>query len=599
MAVEVYGEHWESAIAAEIAAIQRGGHWKRETSPGSGKWDKKIYGLGLYQHYKKLQSLLWPWKGWDRWAKLILRNLLKNRLTLLVGPNSSGKSHNVAAFIVTRYIVFPHDSCALVSSTTLPALQLKIWGEIKKLWSEAKLRYEGTPGRIVESEHLIVTDIEDMAATDYRNGIIAIPCKVGGNYQGLGAYAGIKNGKVFLAADELSFMPEAFYDAIMTLTKNRDFKCAGMFNPKDRTDVAGKLAEPSRAAGGWEAYHPTGKTYTWETRFPGGVAIQLDGRDSPNNDVDEGEPFPYWYLINRDQIASDVAYRGAEDWHIYMNCYGIFPSDAQARRVITRMMCDRFRAFEQPVWEGELTGQFTLDAAYGAVGGDRCVGIETAWGKCTDGKVRLAAVGSPVLIPVQAALDISPEDQIATWVKEYCERKKIPPSHVGFDSTGRGSLVSAFARLWSAEVVAIEFGGTATDRPLPTKLRDQKNNVITCYDYYDNFMSEMWFAWPTLVEADQCRALPQNVVDEGVMRGWDYRGRKIQVEPKDDFKKRLQKSPDLADSWVVAIELARRLGMDFAGIVVSAASGAALMDLLQRDMEAARERRNRHQLVYR
>jgi hypothetical protein len=398
----------------------------------------------------------------------------------------------------------------------------------------------------------------------------------------------------------------AFYDGIMTLQKNPEFKGAGMFNPKDRTDVAGKLSEPSAVHGGWEGYEPTGKTTEWETRFPGGVVLQLDGRDTPNNDpveCKEGEKWPFPYLINADQIAEDIAFHGAEDWHVYMNDYGIFPRDAQARRVITRLSCDRFRAFEEPSWSGEsLIKQFTLDAAYGAVGGDRCVGIETCWGPCTDGKIRLACVGSPIIIPVKASLPIEPEEQIAQWVMDYCVPKGIVPGHVAFDSTGRGSLVSAFGRIWSTDVVAIEFGGSASDRPAAVKVKDKDGQPIKAKDYYFNFVSELWFAWPTLVESDQCRALPTAIVDEGVMRGWDYRNRKLQIEPKTadpgkpSYKARLGRSCDFADTWVISIELARRLGLVLGE---AGAKDEGMPDWLEDEQRRSKERMKRGQLVYR
>lgn len=602
MPVERYGARWANPLVAEITAIQRGGIW--EAIQPDGTWADQ--GLGLFEHYKRLESLLWPWKGWDRWSEKILRSLIDNRLTALIGPNSSAKTHSVAAFCVARYICFSRNSMTLVSSTDIRSLELRIWGEIKKLWNEAKLRYPETPGRIIESKQCIVTDIEDLEATDYRCGIHCIPVLVGGNFQGLSRFSGLKAERIFLASDETQFCPPGWFDGIVALQKNREFKCAALGNPKDRTDTFGRLAEPAVEVGGWEAYEPTGKTMEWPTRFPGGVAIQLDGRDTPNNDdvpCKEGEDWPFPYLINPDHIAADIKFHGSEDWHVYMNDYGIFPRDAQARRVISKLTCDRFRAFEEPSWTGEnLVKLFTLDAAYGAVGGDRCIGIETCWGPCTDGKVRLAGVGQPMVIPVRASVPIEPEEQIAQWVMDYCVPKGIAPSNVAFDSTGRGSLVSAFGRIWSTDVVAIEFGGSASDRPVPTKVRNKDGQILKASEYYYNFVTELWFAWPALVESDQCRALPMGVVEEGVLRGWDYRNRKVQVEPKTadagkpSYKARLGKSPDMADSWVVAIELARRLGFPLGD---SGAKDDSIPDWLAYEAQRSKERLNRKQLVYR
>lgn len=572
--MQLYGLTWpfDDPIDVEVTAIRQGGRWK---------YQGKHYGEGLFHHYKSLQSLLWPWKKWDKWSELILQNLIENRMTLLSGPANASKSHSASAYIVSRYICFPFGNCNLVSSTDSRSLELKIFGEIKKLWNQARARYEATPGRIVESKQMIVTDDENSKATDYRNSIIGVPCLVGGNYVGLGRYAGIKSKSLFLAADELSHMPIAFYDAISNLDKNAGFKCVGMFNPKDRTDVSGKLAEPSAEEGGWENYNPTGKVMVWKTRFRGGKCIQLDGRDSPNNEALPGEDWPYPHLINRDDIANDIALYGQDAWQVSAMDFGVFPKDAQARRIITRSMCERFRAQEEPIWSHEpLIHIFSMDAAYGAVGGDRCVGVELVFGKCSDGETRLAFAGQPMVIPVKANLvdeqgsPVMPEDQIVNWVRDYCESKSrtspIPLAHVGFDSTGRGSLVKRFADLWGNDFYAIEFGGPATDRPVSSKIHTKR-----C-DYYLNYCTELWFDAAVLIMADQCRGMPTNVMEEGCMRGWwPVKEKKVQIEPKNGTdgkpgcKQRMGRSPDLFDSFVTGLAVAQKLGLKLGGNATS------------------------------
>ena len=560
--MQLYGLNWpySDPVDVEIDCIKNNGRWYEH-----GRW----WGEGLQHHYQALESLLWPWKKWDPWSELILGHLLTNRLVVMVGPANATKTHTVASYMLTRYIVYPERNCNLVSSTDSRSLELRVWGEIKKLWNEARQRYPATPGRLVESRQMLVTDVEGDKATDYRNGIVGVPTMVGNTYQGLGKFVGIKAGSVFLAADEASFMGTAFFDAISNMSKNAGFCAAVMGNPKDRTDCLGKLAEPED---GWESYAPTGKTMVWKTRFRGGICIQLDGRDSPNNVAGSDNAWPFPHLINREDIARDVAYYGEDSIQVSMMDFGVFPKDAQARRVITRSMCERHRAQEEPVWSHEeLTHVFCLDAAYGAVGGDRCVGIELVFGKCSDGVKRLAFAGPPMIIPVKAdrvdddGKPVLPEDQIAKWVQDYCENPQrddpIPLAHVGFDSTGRGSLVAAFARLWGSDFHAVEFGGQATERPVSLKIR------TPCRDYYSSFVTELWFNTVTLIVSDQLRGLPTSVMEEGCMRAWNMiREKRIELEPKvgtperPGCKMRMGRSPDLYDAFVVGVEVAQRLG---------------------------------------
>lgn len=394
-------------------------------------------------------------------------------------------------------------------------------------------------------------------------------------------------------------MSEAFYDGISNMSKNSGFKCAAMGNPKDRTDVLGKLAEPAKELGGWEGYAPTGKTMVWNTRFHGGKCLQLDGRDSPNNASKENEGWLFPHLITSEDIKRDLAYYGEDSIQVSMMDYGIFPKDAQARRVVTRTMCERFRAQEEPFWGHEsLTPIFAIDAAYGAVGGDRCIGTELAFGKCSDGVIRIAFAKPPIIIPVKAGANdedgkpIMPEDQIALWVKNYCENPlrqvPIPLSNVGFDSTGRGSLVAAFGRLWGNDFHAVEFGGHPSERSVSSKIQ------TACSIYYFNFVSELWFNIATVILSDQMRAFPTSVMEEACMRGWEIvKDKKVQVEPKAECKMRMGRSPDSCDSVAVGIEIAQRIGFTVGGAGANASQATPrwlleLMDSQKRLREGSR-----------
>lgn len=588
----LYGCNWryDDPLEVEMAAIRKGGYWQ-----DGGKW----HGEGSFHHYKEFQSLLWPWKQWDKWSCLILQKLIDHKLTIIAGPASSTKTHSLAAFMVSRYIIHPQ-TCNLVSSTDMRSLELKIWGEIKKLWNMARARFEATPGRLIESKQMIVTDIDEQRGTDFRNGIIGVPCVVGGETVGLSKYQGIKSGAVFVAADELAAMEMAIFDAISNLNKNPLFKFGGSGNPCDRNSCFGKLAEPSIEAGGWEKYEPTGKTMEWPTRFVDGVCLQLDGRDTPNGDAKEGE-LPYPYIISKQQIADDEKFFGQDSYQVSMMDYGIFPRDAQAKRVITRSLCERFRALEPPTWTGDPLEQiFSIDAAYGAVGGDRCVGTELAVGICTDGIRRIAFMAQPVVIPVKAGIvdedgrPILPEDQIAKWTMEYCTNpeRKIPPSHVGLDSTGRGSLVSAFGRIWSNEIVCVEFGAQPSERPVSAKIR------VPCRLYYCTFVAELWFATATLIASDQMRGMPGSVMDEGCLRGWEFvKDKKIRIETKEECKLRMTRSPDIYDSFVVGVEVARQLGFELGQS--GAQQTSKLPEWLAEMAERQKSLRSNHSLVYR
>ena len=66
-----------------------------------------------------------------------------------------------------------------------------------------------------------------------------------------------------------------------------------------------------------------------------------------------------------------------------------------------------------------------------------------------------------------------------------------------FDSTGRGTLMNAFGRIWDTGIVGVEFGGKPTER------RVSKQISTLCKDYYSKFVSELWWSVRLAVESKQ------------------------------------------------------------------------------------------------
>lgn len=553
---EKYDCYWSTGdpLEIEMECIRRGGKWRSKVTG-------KVKGMGLFYHYREMQKLLWPSDKWHKWKELMLSEFVVNRLTGVMGAASSAKSHEAALFGLCTYYCNPNNTSVLVSSTDVRSLELRIWGEIKKYHDLAQQMAPGLPGKVIHSRQMIVTTDEDGNSGDFRNGIIGIPCVVGGNFVGLGKLIGIKNKIVVLIADELSVMGPALFDSIANLNKNPGFKGIGLGNPKDRNDALGMVCEPADADGGWDAVDTTPKTKTWKTRFPNGKAIQLVGTDSPNFDVPEGVEPPFPFLITREAIETDRKFYGEDSMQFQMMDMGMMPKESVARRVITRAICTKFHAKESVIWgDGRLIKVAGLDAAYSSVGGDRCVLIMLEFGADKDGVDRISFISHPIVIPVRGG-DIPPEDQIAQKVRQECELKGVDPSHLYYDSTGRGTLGTAFARQWSNAVNPVEFGGRATERMVSTKIQ------VKCRDYYTDFVTELWYSVRHVIEADQMRNMPDEVIAEGVMREWTIvKGNKIEVEAKVFTKKRMGRSPDVFDSLVCAIEGARRLGFKVANL---------------------------------
>lgn len=490
----------------------------------------------------------------------------------------------------------------MISSTDLRGLELRVWGEIKKLFQFGLDRFPWLSGNLIDSKHAIATDnLEEDGARDLRRGIIGIPCIQGGKYVGLSKWIGVHQRRVRLMGDELQFLQLSFLSAFANLNQNEDFWAVVAGNPNDPGDPLGKAAEPKE---GWAGYMAIQKTSTWDTKFMNGRCVNLIGLDSPNFDFPQDQPPKYKYLPHRSQIEETKSTFGAESEEYHSQCVGNMRTGVLLRRVVTRDLCRQFKAQEDVVWKGKtLTRIYGVDAAYG---GDRCVAGYIEFGEDVDGKMIFNCTPTKI-IPIKVGT-VSPEDQISEFVKRDCEISNIPPENMFHDATGRGSLGTSLARIWSAQTNPIEFGGRPTDRSvsLDHYIRDphtKQQRLLLCSEHYYNFVTELWYSMRYLIEAGQMRNLPDDVMEELCMREWNKDKGKIQVEPKSGhngkmgMKERTGRSPDLADFACICLEGARRKGFQISKLANKEDSGTSL-EWLNDLRKKQQERVSRHQLNY-
>ena len=559
-----YGLLWPAGLndlEIELTCIRMG---------GKGVYDGAPFGEGLYHHYKAAMSLCWPTDDWHRWAELFLREILANKITGILGSQNSGKTYSASKFALVDYWANPETTGILISSTDVRGLELRVWGTIKDLFNRAKdLWGDCLPGSVVDSLHAITTDkVDKTHGRVLKKGIICIPCLQSGRYVGLGKYVGFKMPRVRLIADEAQFMGPNFLDAISNLAGNPDFKAVIMGNPLDPLDPLGMACEPE---GGWAGLPEPSKTTVWKTKFMHGKCINFVGTDSPNFDPPITDPPRYRYMISKGALDEVVAFWGDDSQEFWSQIKGVMKTGLMARRVITPDLCREHHALEKAYWaDTKHTRIYAIDAAYSAVGGDRCVGGWAEFGESADGE-QILRIDRPFIIPIKVTSKFSPEDQIAEFVQTHSELAGVPSTDIFYDSTGRGTLGPAFARRFKDKVpVPVEFGGRPTERPVRHDLFITVNGekrLQTCREYYLDFVSELWFSSRYIIECDQMRELPEDVMREGCSREYGrVRSNKIFVESKHDPKarERMRRSPDLYDWLVTICEGARQRGFRIA-----------------------------------
>lgn len=604
--ISLYNWDWDAAFTdldIELSAIRFGGRWKNK---------QRRCGNGLLFHYKQAMSIIWPEDDHHRWSDLMLETILGETITVVQGPKDSSKSRTAAKYALVDYWAFPEQTLIMVSSTEMRGADYRIWGDLKSLLVRARERYPSLPGKVLEARHAICTDdLEDTEIRDPRKGLVFIPCfGSGGAWVGLSRYAGIKQKRRRLLGDEVQFMLAPYIDVLSNI-QSGDFKGVFLGNTIGQGDPFDRLGEP---VGGWGSEGEITQTTTWRNRF-GGVTVCLYGPDSPNFDYPQpnGEKH-FQYLIGQKDIDW-VANSYGKDSHTYwMQVMGVRRAGLSARRVITEAMCKQFGALEPATWSGGETIKVAgLDAAYGGVGGDRCILILGEFGPGlpttplpVKGEVSIpmlpAAVLSKTLLKVFPAITVPvsvnnpglPEDQIAEFCKRHCEAAGVPPSNFFFD--GRGTLALALAKIWSPEVNSVEFGGKATKRPVSSDhfVYDSELHVRRlkrCEEEYSKFVTELWFSVCYAIQSGQVRELPRDVMQEGCQREWKLvSGDRREVETKAEMKERTNRSPDLFDGLVTMVEGARRRGFTISklGNVESEISSNKWLEEMERKARAVR-----------
>lgn len=555
-----YGLQWqpdEDLLKIEFAMIQRGGQWKDKQG--------RLYGNGLFFHYKEASKILWPMEDHNRWTDLLLREFINNTITCVLGPKDASKTHSAAKFVLIDWFCFPDETLVLISSTDLRGLELRVWGDLKQLWKNALDLHDWLPGVVLEAKHAIATDeVRQGDTRDLRRGLICVPTiSSGGTFVGLGKWVGIKQKRRRLVADECALMRDAFLDSIANLNSG-DFKGILLGNPIGQEDPLDKASEPKE---GWSSLQEPEKTTVWANRWLNGRTVNLVGTDSPNFDYSQDPTPRFPYLVNKHSIASVEAFYGKDSLQYYSQCKGVRKSGLNARRVITREMCEQFHAFDGAQWAStERTKVAAADIAYGGIGGDRCVTGHGEFGPGLDGQTILL-VHPPVIVPVSIKKDERVEDQIACFCRDYCKSYNVPPANFGYDSTGRGTMGTRFAHNWSADVIAVEFGGAPSSRPVSLDMfivdeETRERRLQLCTEHYSKFVTELWFSIRYLIEGDQLRGMTDEVAREGYSREWIMvRGNKIEVETKEDTKKRMGRSPDFFDWLATLVEVARQRGL--------------------------------------
>ena len=526
--------------------------------------------LSPSEHFLNAVKLQWPTevsiynRGYTN-TQLIrtLDELCSNTDICLAGAASMGKSFPVALWIYLDWCSAPHCTSSWVATTTLGASEDRIWGIISKLWKSASVQY----GKLIDYRHMIVwggaSNDEDK---DYRNAIKALAFQSGNEGQkAIDTTRGRKNDRVRLALDELPEMELGAITARVNLSANNDITFIGIGNPSAGDNPHTRWAMP-KGHSNFDSVNPD--LMKWETET--GVCLFYNGMKSPNFDAPPNEPSPFPFLMDRkkQEIMLKQCYGDENAIDYVRNAIGWWPKTGFAQTILTADLIRNADTNEEPLWDSEgFTKVAGFDTAF-TVGGDRCVLTIAKLGYVRGTRNRVMWLESQKVIQLSANAAAEFEIQLATEVVALCRTAGVQPSKFGMDVSGDGGRVGqAIIREWlrfdssGAAIALISSMGKPTDRIAA------EVDKRPCKDVYDRLVSEYYYS---CYHAFKSRVLfgvdpASDLARELCLRRYTIKSKKISIETKDELKGRTGYSPDLSDSLIYALEMARRIGLVFIG----------------------------------
>lgn len=546
--------------------------------------------LDSFSHYKNAVDIIFNNKDstrhhiWNEWGELMVREALSDRepkrFLGVAGASSGGKSDCFGLYAIIMYLSAPTETLCLLTSTTIEMAKGRIWKAVKEYWSQVEYYFDQkgaiSPGKSVHSKCVIrgldaqgeITDASGLrlVAADKQKGEEATskvmgakapsntalsddPDVVARKIAGALAPGG---GLCLLIADELPDLSANLLTVAYTnLINNPKFQMIALGNPNLKLDPFGKFCEPTD---GWTsvAHEPS----SWLT--PRGKVIRLDAEISPRikeeqnwdaKDRAKKSPKCFWMPSQAVMDAAKETYTATSRYY-YRMYKAMWCSDKAPNAIYSESELMKASGTDEPEWDNpeQLTRICGLDSAFTS-GGDRSPSIEALCGRVKGAwHLHIVCINE---IPIDDTRDMAPSHQIVINWRNMSVDRGISPQCAGFDNSGAGIAFGHIVDMeWSPKVKKIEFGGSPSGRVISlngdTKLE------------FANRVSELWVQPKPYIRQSQISGLPSSVMEELVAREYDENqsGHKLKIEAKKKMRTRTGKSPDLADSFVVLVDVA-------------------------------------------
>jgi len=531
-------------------------------------------GLGKVQHAKNALDLMFNWDVdnpgflWTPEASILTEKACEHQYLGVCGSGSSGKSHWAAAWAWLLFAADPRFTKILCTSTSISAGKQRIWGSIIDLFNILPPEIKSFC-KLNDSLNLVkYVDDDDALKSGTTRGIELVAAEPKQDQNAVAKLIGRKQRALILIADELPDLSPSVSTAFYSnLSRNKNSQMIGLGNPSSWFDPLGELCTP---IGGIKSVSIN--SYAWETVR--GYAVRFDDMVSMNylegkRRVEEAkaknpgitdkelkkigsERMCHHWRPSFWEIESDRVRDGENSLMFMRMSRGWFPAQGASDSIYSNSDL-LANVHVGPIdWKEPPIPILSIDLSFSS-GGDRTVMTHLEVGEAKDGRRMINYVHKEFLQDDSTREDSTRSAQICDQIRAYVEAHGIEHRHVAYDSTGGGApFGDMLAGYLSREILPVCFGGRATDRPVSASNRNPSHTR------YGNRVSEIWYAGVEVLRGKQFANLPREVMAEMCIRSYTTKAQgKIVVQPKSEIKAKTGKSPDLADSLMIGLDLCR------------------------------------------
>ena len=507
--------------------------------------------------FKAIAKAIWPETAekqgdpqfiWNSWADWMLKKACEDNFLAIAGCAGLGKSEFFAIWLLIQFLSDPANTLCMTTSMTLGASKMKMWSKIVQYWTP--LEKMGMPGKLVDSigriNYVLPDGSQPMGGLA---GIALIPADRKREKDALESLIGIHPKRAIFVADDLTGLSEAVTEACFSnLSMGCEyFQFVGLANPKSYRDSFGRFAKPKT---GWESINVN--DLEWETER--GVCIHFDATRNPR--ITEGDERLKW-MLTQEQIDEKKRIDGEKSSSFWRMVRGFWSPEGTTEFIYTEAEIANNKGDQPPIWKDEKVKLCFLDPSF-TDGGDRTIAYFGDFGKNTDNYDQFAFDEYLEFHEdVTIIKEIDRTRQLINWWKGVCFDRGVSPRHAGMDETGAGKVLLDDVHLfWSREVHGINFGASASDKPVSV------SDPTPASERYGNSCTEIWYSPKEALRTGQIRGIGPDLMGEMTsrkkMESKDIKS-KIFAQPKREMKLETGDSPDIGDAGLGCVELARRL----------------------------------------